>query len=74
MLQLCDVNVINKLFNSVIILVVMIKKWLTAVSCMQTTQVHCRAHPHAPSLESTDQVNMTQQQDKASVSQVKPDL
>ena len=39
MLQLCDDDVVNKLLSFVTLLVVMIEKWLTAVFCMQTTQV-----------------------------------
>ena len=52
-LQLCD-DVVNKLLSSVTLLVVMTEKWLTAVSCMQTTQVElrcfCTIHSYQPFL------------------------
>ena len=50
MLQLCDDDVVNKLLSSVTLLVVMIEKWLTAVFCMQTTQVQLKYYLYYPLL------------------------
>ena len=47
---------VNKLLSSVTLLVVLIEKWLTAVSCMQTTQVQgpfCTRHAESVQLHSS---------------------
>ena len=49
-LRLCDDDVVNKLLSYVTLLVVMIEKWLTAVSCMQTTQVELQCYVYYPLL------------------------